>query len=161
MEDVYQAYLALLRSLGESMDQLSALAQKKVAAANGDDLMALDEVMKQEQAMTLAFRGMEQTREKLLAQMTCGNVSLSRLPERFPPAMQGPAREAVAVLQKQYQNYQKESEAARVVLERHLREIDAIITDMGGAPAPQQGGPGYVPPPPPDTPPSMKTDFRA
>ena len=92
MEDVYQAYLALLRSLGESMDQLSALAQKKAAAANGDDLMALDEVMKQEQAMTLAFRGMEQTREKLLAQMNCGNVSLSRLPERFPPEMQGAAR---------------------------------------------------------------------
>lgn len=160
MEDVYQAYLALLRSLGESMDQLSALAQKKAAAANGDDLMALDEVMKQEQAMTLAFRGMEQTREKLLEQLNCGNVPLSRLPERFPPQMQGQAREAVAALQKQYQNYRKDADAARLVLERHLREIDAIITEMGGAPAPE-GGPGYVPPPPPDTPPSMKTDFRA
>ena len=160
MEDVYQAYLALLRSLGESMDQLSALAQKKVAAANGDDLMALDEVMKQEQAMTLAFRGMEQTREKLLEQLNCGNVPLSRLPERFPPQMQGQAREAVAALQTQYQNYRKDADAARLVQERHLREIDAIITEMGGAPAPE-GGPGYVPPPPPDTPPSMKTDFRA
>ena len=160
MEDVYQAYRALLRSLGESMDQLSALAQKKAAAANGDDLMALDEVMKQEQAMTLAFRGMEQTREKLLEQLNCGNVPLSRLPERFPPQMQGQAREAVAALQKQYQNYRKDADAARLVLERHLREIDAIITEMGGAPAPE-GGPGYVPPPPPDTPPSMKTDFRA
>ena len=160
MDGVYQAYLNLLRSLGESLDQLSALAQKKVAAANGDDLMALDEIMKQEQAMTLAFRGMEQTREKLLEQLNCGNVPLSRLPERFPPQMQGQAREAVAALQKQYQNYRKDADAARLVLERHLREIDAIITEMGGAPAPE-GGPGYVPPPPPDTPPSMKTDFRA
>ena len=160
MDGVYQAYLNLLRSLGESLDQLSVLAQKKVAAANGDDLMALDEVMKQEQAMTLAFRGMDQTREKLLEQLNCGNVPLSRLPERFPPQMQGQAREAVAALQKQYQNYRKDADAARLVLERHLREIDAIITEMGGAPAPE-GGPGYVPPPPPDTPPSMKTDFRA
>ncbi|EOS65177.1 flagellar export chaperone FlgN [Oscillibacter sp. 1-3] len=160
MDGVYQAYLNLLRSLGESLDQLSVLAQKKVAAANGDDLMALDEIMKQEQAMTLAFRGMEQTREKLLEQLNCGNVPLSRLPERFPPQMQGQAREAVAALQKQYQNYRKDADAARLVLERHLREIDAIITEMGGAPAPE-GGPGYVPPPPPDTPPSMKTDFRA
>lgn len=110
--------------------------------------------------MTLAFRGMEQTREKLLEQLNCGNVPLSRLPERFPPQMQGQAREAVAALQKQYQNYRKDADAARLVLERHLREIDAIITEMGGAPAPE-GGPGYVPPPPPDTPPSMKTDFRA
>lgn len=160
MGDVYQAYLALLRSLGNSLEQLSDLARKKVAAANNDDLMALDEVMKQEQAMTLAFRGMEQTREKLLEQLNCGNVSLPRLPEHFPPEMQEQARKAVAALQKQYQDYRKESDAARLVLERHLREIDAIITDMGGAPAPE-GGPGYVPPPPPDTPPSMKTDFRA
>ena len=155
MGDVYQAYLALLRSLGESLEQLSVLAQKKVAAANGDDLMSLDEVMKQEQAMTLAFRGMEQTREKLLAQLGCGD-----LPERFPPELRGQASEAVALWQKQYQNYRNDADAARIVLERHLREIDAVITDMGGAPAPE-GGPGYVPPPPPDTPPSMKTDFRA
>lgn len=160
MDGAYQAYLALLRSLGESLVQLTALAQKKAAAANGDDLMALDEIMKQEQAMTLAFRGMEQTREKLLAQLNCGNIPLSRMPEHFPPEAQDQAREAVAVLQKQYQDYRREADGARVVLERHLREVDAIITEMGGAPAPE-GGPGYVPPPPPDTPPSMKTDFRA
>ena len=69
MGDIYQAYLSLLRSLGESLEQLSALARKKAAAANADDLMALDEIMKQEQAMTLAFRGMEQTREKLLSEL--------------------------------------------------------------------------------------------
>ncbi|WP_297980689.1 flagellar export chaperone FlgN [uncultured Oscillibacter sp.] len=160
MSDVYQAYLALLRSLGKNLEQLSALAQKKAAAANSDDLMALDEIMKQEQAMTLAFRGMEQTREKLLSQLGCGDLPLSRMPEHFPPEAQGQAREAVALLQKQYQDYRKEADGARTVLERHLREIDAIITSMGGASAPE-GGPGYVPPPPPDTPPSMKTDFRA
>ena len=158
MSDVYQAYLALLRSLTENLDQLSVLAQRKADAANG--LMALDEVMKQEQAMTLAFRGMEQTREKLLEQMGCGSVPLSRLAERFPPELQSQARETVAALQGHYQSYRKAADDARLVLERHLREIDAIITEMGGAAEPENG-PGYVPPPPPDTPPSMKTDFRA
>lgn len=160
MGDVYQAYLALLRSLGESLEQLSALAKKKADAASRDDLMALDEIMKQEQALALAFRGMEQTREKLLKQLGCGNVPLSRMAEHFPPESQSQAVEAVATLQKQYQGYRREADAARAVLERHLMEVDAIITKMGGAPAPE-GGPGYVPPPPPDTPPSMKTDFRA
>lgn len=160
MSDVYQSYLALLRSLTEDLDQLTVLAQKKAAAANGDDLMALDEVMRQEQAMTLAFRGMEQTREKLLEQMGCGSVPLNRLAEHFPPELQGQAREAVATLQEHYRSYRKESEAARLILERHLREIDTIISEMGGTAEPESG-PGYVPPPPPDTPPSMKTDFRA
>ena len=160
MGDIYQAYLSLLRSLGESLEQLSALARKKAAAANADDLMALDEIMKQEQAMTLAFRGMEQTREKLLSELNCGNVPLVRLPEHFPPALQNEAKAAVATLQSQYRDYRKEADGARTVLEQHMREIDGIISDLGGAPAPAEG-PGYVPPPPPDTPPSMKTDFRA
>lgn len=160
MGEAYQSYLDLLRSLGESLEQLSALARKKTAAANGDDLMGLDEVMKQEQAMTLAFRGMEQNREKLLARMGCGGVPLSRLPERFPPELQDAAREAVALLQRQYRDYRREADAARAVLEHHLREIDGILASLGGAPAPEEG-PGYTPPPPPDTPPSMKTDFRA
>lgn len=160
MGEAYQAYLALLRSLGESLDQLSALARKKIAAANGDDLMGLDEIMKQEQAMTLAFRGMEQNREKLLAQLGCGNVPLSGLPKRFPPELQETAREAVALLQRQYQSYRREADEARTVLERHLREIDGILAGLGGTAAPEEG-PGYTPPPPPDTPPSMKTDFRA
>lgn len=160
MADVFQDCLALLRSLGESLEQLSALARQKAAAANADDLTALDEVMKQEQAMTLAFRGMEQTRTKLLGQLGCGSVPLSRLPEHFPPAMQEEASASVDTLQRQYQDYRVQADAARAVLERHLREIEGIISDMGGMPAPQEG-PGYVPPPPPDTPPSMKTDFRA
>lgn len=160
MADAYQAYLSLLRSLQNSLEQLTALAKRKIEAANKDDLMALDEVMKQEQAMTLAFRGMEQSREKLLAELGCGNVPLSRMPEHFPPAVQGEARETVSALQAQYQDYRRQADAARIVLERHLVEIDGIISDMGGAPEPQDG-PGYVPPPPPETPPSMKTDFRA
>ena len=142
MSDVYQAYLALLRSLTENLDQLSVLAQRKADAANGDDLMALDEVMKQEQAMTLAFRGMEQTREKLLQQMDCGSVPLNHLAEHFPPELQSQARETVAALQGHYQSYRKAADDARLVLERHLREIDAIITEM-------------------EPPKNMKTDFRA
>ena len=90
MNETFSSYLALLRSLGENLEQLTALARKKAAAANGDDLMALDEIMKQEQAMTLTFRGMEQTREKLLTQLGCGNVSLSRMPEHFPPERRCP-----------------------------------------------------------------------
>lgn len=160
MNETFSSYLALLRSLGENLEQLTALARKKAAAANGDDLMALDEIMKQEQAMTLTFRGMEQTREKLLTQLGCGNVPLSRMPEHFPPELRGPAQEAVSLLQRQYQDYRKEADAARLVLERHLREIDGIIEGLGGPAAPEEG-PGYVPSPPLETPPNMKTDFRA
>ena len=160
MADAYQSFLALLGSLRESLEQLTALTRQKAEAATKDDLMALDEIMKQEQALSLAFRGMEQTREKLLRQLGCGAVPLSRLPERFPPAIQEEARQAVAALQSQYQDYHRLAGATRAFLEGRVREIEGIVSDMGGAPAPQNGA-GYTPPPSPDTPPTMKTDFRA
>lgn len=159
MDGVYQACLSLLGSLRESLEQLSSLALQKADAANRDDLTALDEIMKQEQAMTLAFRGMEHTREKLLSELGCGSVPLSRLPEYFPPAAREEARGAVSALQTQYREYRARADAARAVLERHLLEIDGIIAKMGGTP--EQRGPGYAPPSPPETPPAMKTDFRA
>lgn len=160
MADTYQSFLALLGSLQESLQQLTALTRQKAEAAARDDLTALDEIMKQEQALGLAFRGMEQTREKLLRQLGCGAVPLSRLPEHFPPANQEEARQAVAALLDQYQDYRRHAGATRSLLEGRLREIEGIISGMGGAPEPQ-GGAGYTPPPPPDTPPTMKTDFRA
>ena len=50
METHYPGYLALLEELRGSLDQLTGLAKEKNAAVLKDDLLALDEVLKQEQA---------------------------------------------------------------------------------------------------------------
>ncbi|GEM_PF-988893 len=162
MTDAYREYLELLDAMGEGLDQLSALSEKKIEAVRKDDLMALDEIMKQEQALALAFRGIEQSQEKLMGQLGWREVSLSKTAERFPPELQGEAVRAVQALQGRYQAYRSISGSARESLEGGIREIDGMIAGLGGAPAPQAvPGPGYgqredaVPPQ------SMKTDFRA
>ena len=162
MTDAYREYLELLDAMGEGLDQLSALSEKKIEAVRKDDLMALDEIMKQEQALALAFRGIEQSQEKLMGQLGWREVSLSKTAERFPLELQGEAVRAVQALQGRYQAYRSISGSARESLEGGIREIDGMIAGLGGAPAPQAvPGPGYgqredaVPPQ------SMKTDFRA
>ena len=162
MTDAYREYLELLDAMGEGLDQLSALSEKKIEAVRKDDLMALDEIMKQEQALALAFRGIEQSQEKLMGQLGWREVSLSKTAERFPPELQGEAVRAVQALQGRYQAYRSISGSARESLEGGIREIDGMIAGLGGAPAPQAvPGPGYgqredaVPPQ------SVKTDFRA
>ena len=60
MKDQFEEYIALLETLKEELDRLAALARKKNEAVCGDDLMALDGVMRQEQAIALRFRGLEQ-----------------------------------------------------------------------------------------------------
>ena len=66
MNKPFLDYLDLLRHIGTELDRLSALAKQKTKAVRQDDLNALDQVIRQEQASTLAFRGLEQKQKILL-----------------------------------------------------------------------------------------------
>lgn len=157
MDELYLAYLSLLDELSRDLDKLSALAQKKIDAVRRDDLMALDEVMKHEQAMSLSLRGQEQKRQKLTAQLGLEGVRLPGLASHFPDRLQPQAKESAERLHRSYGVYKTASEAARSTLEVNLHEIEKVIASHGGAPAPGVGyAPANVEPPK-----NMKTDFRA
>lgn len=157
MEELYLAYLALLGELSGSLDQLSGLAKQKNAAIRKDDLLALDQVLNQEQAMALALRGQEQKRTKLLRELGLEGVALSGLSERYPLQLKNQAKQAAERLRRSYDVYRCAAEVARTTLECNLHELDKIVAGMGGAPAERAGyTPAEVAPPP-----NMKTDFRA
>ena len=159
MKDQFEEYIALLEKLKEEMDRLAALAREKNEAVCRDDLMALDGVMRQEQAIALQFRGLEQKRSQLLAALGLSAVPLSALPEQFPPERRDTARKAVDAVKDSYRVYQANSAVARNALESNLREVEHVLDMLGGGPE-SVSGPGYTPPEaePPQT---MKTDFRA
>ena len=155
MENPHQAYLALLNELSSSLDQLSQLARQKTQAVQRDDLIGLDEALKQEQAMTLSLRGLEQKRLKAVSQLDLEGSSLSSLASRYPDAMQIQARQTAEKLLRSYQEYRCAAEVARNTLELNLHE--KIIAASGVDTA---GSPGYAAPVP-EPPKRMKTDFRA
>ena len=161
MEELYRSYLSFLRSLEQGLGNLTELAEKKLDAARKDDLTTLNELLNQEQAQALNFRGLELTRDKLLPQLGLVSVPLSQVPERFPAALQAEARQAVEALQSRYQAYRTAAGKTRAVLERNLQEVEQSLAEMGAPPA-AGPGPGYRKEPETAPPPSsMKTDFRA
>lgn len=162
MEDLYRSYLSFLRSMSQGLESLTGLAEKKYEAAQTDDLLALNELLNQEQAQALNFRGLELTRDRLVPKLGLTGVPMSKVPDRFPPELREEARQAVEVLQERYQLYRKASGRARSLLEQNLREVETAITAMGAPPAEKQAGPGYHTEEEGAAPPaSMKTDFRA
>ena len=162
MDELYRSYLGFLRSLSRGLESLTDLNEKKLAAAQQEDLMGLNELLNQEQAQALNFRGLELTRDKLLSQLGLVGVPMSVISDRFPPAMQAEARQAVEELQSRYAAYQKASGETRTLLEQNLHEVEKIIVQLGGPPSGGPGGPGYGKEPEGSAPPpSMKTDFRA
>ena len=158
MEQRYLAYLDLLSQLNGHLEKLTQLAQAKAEAVRRDDLLALDEALKQEQVLTLALRGLEQKRLALLDQLGLKGVPLAGLERHYPNHLQLQARQVIDTLHRSYQVYRSASQTARNTLECSLHEIEKIITASGIDPAEASAGyeaPGKEPPK------NMRTDFRA
>lgn len=158
MEKLFRAYFQLLNTLAEQLEHLTNLTRLKATAAQNDDLLALDEVLRQEQAAALNFRGLEQHRQRQTAELGISELALNQLPECCPEPLQAEARQVVEHLSSCYRTYRSVAEDTRVILERNLHEVEQILEHAGVSP--NTGGPGYAPPDS-ETPPNMKTDFRA
>lgn len=155
--DIYVDYLSLLGDLTKQLDRLTALAQQKVEVVRRSDLIALDEVLRQEQAISLALRGLEQRRLDLLNRLGLTQVPLEQLAQRYPAALQPQASQTVTELRRSYGHYRTASELARTTLEVHLHQVEQVVAAHNGTPV---HGAGYTPPDA-ELPKNMKTDFRA
>lgn len=170
----FEQYLQLLQEIKEVISQLIEVEQRKIDAVHKDDLLAVDECIRQEQAISLTMRSLESRRGQQLQQLGLAEVKLSGLAAAFPEELKAKAAEVAEQLQGRYQDYTSISTAARNALERGLREIERM---MHPAPAqaaatggePRQGGlmqeakleGGAAKPPEAAAQPHKKLDFGA
>ena len=161
MSAPFRDYLKLLRELSGLLMKLAALAEQKAAVVRQDDLLALDEVLKQEQAMGLNLRGLELRRQKLVPQLGLDGVKLGDLVSKCPPELEAEASDTVRELQDSYKVYRSYTDMARNTLELNLHQIEKLVIAAGGDPKDLDTGMGYVSPSGPEPPRNMKTDFRA
>ena len=155
MEHLFRSYLELLQSILSNLSQLTKLVHRKIEVAQMDDLEALDEILSGEQALALAFRGLEQKRLNLLRELDLSEVPLAQLSAHFPPEMEEAVRQTAAELMEQYRTYHDGAQTARGILEHNLREVDRVLAVLNADPA---GNPGHVTQTPSS--PSAKADFR-
>lgn len=155
MEHLFRSYLELLQSILSNLRQLTKLVHRKIEVSQTDDLEALDEILNEEQALALAFRGLEQKRLNLLRELDLSEVPLAQLSAHFPPEMEEAVRQTAAELMEQYRTYHDGAQTARGILEHNLREVDRVLAVLNADPA---GNPGHVTQTPSS--PSAKADFR-
>ena len=153
-----ETLLTLFDSLSDHLRQLTELAKRKTTAVRMSDLTELDKILKEEQAQSLALRGIDQKRTTLLSQFGLENVALVSLPSRFPADLQQKARDAVETLRHEYTIYQSAAEIARNTLECNLHEVEKFLAAAGAV---SEGNAGYRNNNDVDAPPQMKADFRA
>ena len=152
-----ESLLTLFETLTEHLKQLTELAKRKTTAVRKSDLLELDRILKEEQAQSLALRGLEQKRIALLQQLGLQNIPLIALPAKVPAELQQRTAAAAENLRREFSIYRSAAEVARNTLECNLHEIEKYLAVIG---ATEDAGSGYssgtVEPPS-----KMKSDFRA
>ena len=123
---VWQDYLKLLDSLGDTLEKLTEIERTKTAAVGKGDLDGVEACMKQEQVISLSLRGMDQKREKLLARLGLTGVPLRELEARGPRESHMETRRTVEALRRKYEVFQSASEVARNTLECNLHAIEQV-----------------------------------
>lgn len=131
---VWQDYLKMLDSLGAALDKLTEIERTKTAAVGRGDLDGVEACMKQEQVISLSLRGMDQKREKMLAQLGLTGVPLRELEERGPREAHMETRRTVEALRRKYEVFQSASEVARDALECNLHTIEQAQKAKGAPP---------------------------
>ena len=134
MYEAYREYFGFMDQLGGLLDKLTELAKQKAAAARRDDLLAVDNCMKQEQALSLSLRTMDTKRVALLAGIGLEEVSLSGLAQHCPEELRREARDASEELRTRYVLYRSASDVARTTLECNLHQIERMLADEADAP---------------------------
>lgn len=120
----WKDYLGLLENLAGVMDQLAEIEQEKTACVSRGDVNGVDACMKREQALSMSLRGLDQRREKMLAQLGLGNLSLRELEDHAPQGLEMETKKAAERLRGSYALFQGASQLARDTLECHLRAIE-------------------------------------
>lgn len=128
---LWSNYLALLTTLSQTLEKLTAIERRKTDAVCQGSLPVVEECMKQEQVLSLSLRSLEQKRTKLLSQLGLEGVTLRHLQEHAPEEFDLETKQVVEELRRQYTLFQTASQVARSTLECNLREIERIQQTKG------------------------------
>ena len=132
MSNKFDGLIQLMQDLTKTLTQLTAVQKDVASAVHTDDLTALGECMKKENALALTLRNIDQKREKIQQQLGLEGVKLSELPGKVSDEEARPkVKQAAEELQAQYRVMRSATEVARSALECSLYEVESMMTKMG------------------------------
>ncbi len=153
----FREYLGFLKTLGDTLEEITRVEQEKAEFVRTDDLNGLNECMKREQALSLTMRSHDQKRETVLRTLGLEGVPLRSLMDHAPAQDYEETKQTVEQLCRQYALFRGAYEVARDTLECNLHQIEKMIQ----AEDPDAVTSGGYQEAPAELPPRMRTDFRA
>lgn len=125
IEDLFQ----ILEDFIQFFDDFNLVEKQKLEAAVKNDILAIEEIMKKEQADILRFRGMDKKREEIQKALSWGGLTYKEI----IPKLEGEAREKAenlySRLNASVKIYRNTFDSARSVIQTNLHTVDKTIRE--------------------------------
>lgn len=126
----FNELLALLKKHVALFEELTAVEQKKLEAAQNYDVPVLEECMKKEQANTLVLRGYDKKRTQLLEALSFKDMTFRQIIPLLPKEYSYEFTQAFSQLNDAYSLYQSTSNCAKQVIEVNIYRLGNAISNI-------------------------------
>lgn len=125
-------FAELLRQFVELFDRMTPLEQEKLDVVKRNQVSALEEIIKREQAEVMALRGLDQKRECLQKELGFEGMSFQEILERLPKEQQPEFQELFDILGSRVKEFQSVTESSKVMMEVNLHAINKMAAQIYG-----------------------------
>ena len=122
----------LLRQFVELFDRMTPLEQEKLEVVKRNQVSALEEIIKKEQAEIMALRGLDQKRERLQKELGFEGMTFQEILGRLPEEQQPEFRELFDTLGSRVKEFQSITESSKAMMEVNLHAINKMAAQAHG-----------------------------
>lgn len=117
----------IINQMIQLFDEQLPLEEEKLRAVQEDDIAAVEDCMKREQAVVLKLRGLDQKREKILKENGWEGKTFRQIIEMAPQEKQFAYKQLLERLENSISLFQNANESALDTIRIHQREIEKVI----------------------------------
>ena len=124
-QQLIQQFIALF-------DRMIPLEQSKLDAVGQNQIAQLEDIIKKEQAETMALRGLDQKRERLQDELGWKDLTFQEILKQLPEEQRVEMKQLFDDLAGRVKSFQSITESTKTMLEVNLHTINQLIAKQSG-----------------------------
>ena len=118
----------LIRQFAELFDRLIPLEQEKLDIVKQNQVSALEDIIKREQAEIMTLRGLDQKRERLQKELGFPDMTFSEILERVSGDEKTELQKLFEELGSRVRQFRSITESSKTMMEVNLHAINKMVT---------------------------------
>lgn len=136
--------MTILQETNHCLLEVTDVEQRKYEATLKNNVVSVEDCMKEEQVLLLKLKGLDKKREKVLQTFGKEDATFREVIEDLPEDQKIPLESLFQQMQTNLKKYKEVERNARSALEFHLHEIDKKLEKMQGSKGSVYEGHGKV-----------------